>query len=412
MNHPETESSLPRRRAPRRAIAIISVAAAATLVLAACSPSKSSSSGSGTTAASGGSSAAAATLPAEVDVTSIQDLTGAVGSVGIATQNGMNLAVKQIAASGMLGSTKINITYKDTATTAAQAVSLMTAAAAGSAVAIFGPVSSQEAVAVAPIAQSSSVPTIFTQAGSDGIISAGNFNYRVTAPQQYYQPKMVDYLKAQGVKTVSFIYDSAVPTTKAITETTLPPLLKAAGITVKGSYGFATGTTDYSAYVSKVVTENPDAVGMEGTNPEVSPVITSLRNAGYKGKIFGGTSFGAASLKAAGDQAKGVVWATDFDPKSTFPQTVTFVKAYEDAYSGAVPTNYAAEGYDAVYLLAYGLKATKGTLSRATLQAGLAVAVKAGFSGALGPLTFEGNDLRQSGYLQTFDGTAVTSVTS
>ena len=37
---------------------------------------------------------------------------------------------------------------------------------------------------------------------------------------------------------------------------------------------------------------------------------------------------------------------------------------------------------------------------------------KAGFDGALGPLKFEGNDLRQEGYLQTFDGTAVQSVDS
>jgi branched-chain amino acid transport system substrate-binding protein len=219
---------------------------------------------------------------------------------------------------------------------------------------------------------------------------------------------MAAYLKTRGVKTVSFIYDSTVPTTKDITEKTLPPLLEQNGITVKGKYGFQLGTTDYSAYVSKVVGEKPDAVGVEGTNPEMSPIISSLRNAGYEGLIFGGTAMGAASLKAAGQQAKGVVWATDFDPKSDFPKTKKFVEDYT-AMFGSAPVNYAAEGYDAVYLLAYGLQKANST-DRAKVQAGMVETAKAGFDGALGPLTFEGNDLRQEGYLQTFDGTAVQSV--
>ena len=394
MKHDTKDLSVGRPRFAR-SVGIVGAAAALALVATACSPSD-----------SGGSSSDSG-LSGTVDVTSIQDLTGAVGPVGISTQNGMKLAEKQINDSGMLGDAKLKISYQDTQTKGDQAASLMSSAVSTKATAIFGPVSSQEAVVVAPIGQSAKVPTIFTQAGSDGVV-IGDYTFRVTAPQQYYQPKMAAYLKSKGIKTVSFIYDSTVPTTKDITEKTLPPLLEQNGITVKGKYGFQNGTTDYSAYVSKVVGEKPDAVGVEGTNPEASPIISSLRNAGYKGLIFGGTSFGAASLKAAGEQAKGVVWATDFDPKSDFPKTKQFVADYT-AMFGAPPVNYSAEGYDAVYLLAQGLKNANST-DRAKVQAGMAAAAKQGYDGALGPLKFEGNDLRQDGYLQTYDGTAVQPV--
>jgi branched-chain amino acid transport system substrate-binding protein len=407
-------------------IAVVSATSAIAVVLAGCSSSKKSGAAATTSAAPAASTSAAApaasgstsaapsvaatsaatggSLPSSISVTAIQDLTGAVGAVGIATQNGMNLAVKQINSSGMLGSTQLSISFKDTATTNAQAVSLMSAAAASNTVAIFGPVSSQESVAMAPIAQSSKVPTIFTQSGATGIIEAGNYNFRVTAPQAYFQPKLISYLSAHNIKSVDILYDTDVPTTKGLAEQTLPPLLKAANITVKGSYGIQTTTTDISAFASKIAGENPDAVGISDTNPGVSPAIIALRNAGYKGLIFGGSSFGAASLKAAGAQAKGVVWTTDFDPQSTFPQTVKFVADYKAAYGGAAPNNYAAEGFDAAYLLAYGLKDTTGALSRTTLQAGLTTAAMAGFSGALGQLTFQGNDLREAGYVETFDG--------
>jgi branched-chain amino acid transport system substrate-binding protein len=422
MKHLPTETR-PLARHRGTLIAVVSATSAIAVVLAGCSSSKKSGAAATTSAAAtsaaattasasaapsvAATSAAAgggASLPASIAVTAIQDLTGAVGAVGIATQNGMNLAVKEINSSGMLGSTQLSINYKDTATTSAQAVSLMSAAAASDSVAIFGPVSSQESVAMAPIAQTSKVPTIFTQSGADGVIAAGNFNFRVTAPQAYFQPKLVSYLTAHNIKTVDILYDTDVPTTKGLAEQTLPTLLKAANITVKGSYGIQTTTTDISAYVSKIAGENPDAVGISDTNPGVSPAIIALRNAGYKGLIFGGSSFGVASLKAAGAQAKGVVWTTDFDPQSTFPQTVKFVADYKAAYGGAAPNNYAAEGFDAAYLLAYGLKDTTGTLSRITLQAGLTTAAMAGFSGALGQLTFQGNDLREAGYVETYDG--------
>jgi branched-chain amino acid transport system substrate-binding protein len=385
------------RPRPGRLIGTIGSVAALALVASACSPSDS---GSGSGSGSG--------LSGTIDVLSIQDLTGAVGSVGIATQNGMKLAEKQVNDSGMLGDAKLKLRFEDTETKSDQAVSLMSSAVSTDVTAVFGPVSSQEAVAVAPIGQSAKIPTIFTQAGSKGVVDAGDYVFRVTAPQDYYQPNMAKHLKAVGIKTVSFIYDSTVPTTKGVTETVLPPLLQAQGISIKGSYGFQNGTTDYSAYVSKVVGEKPDAVGVEGTNPEASPIISSLRNAGYTGLIFGGTSFGAASLKAAGPLAKNVVWATDFDPKSDFPQTKKFVADYKAMFN-ADPVNYSAEGFDAVYLLAYGLK-NAGSTDREKVHAGMVQVTKDGYDGALGPLKFEGNDLRQEGYLQTYDGTAVQSV--
>ena len=419
MKHPHSGMRSLARTQRSQLIAVVGATSAIAIVLSGCSSSKKSSSASTSPAATAASTSSAATsaasspatggsLPSSIAVTAIQDLTGAVGAVGIATQNGMNLAVKQINASGMLGSTQLSINYKDTATTSAQAVSLMSAAAASDSVAIFGPVSSQESVAMAPIAQTSKVPTIFTQSGADGVIAAGNFNFRVTAPQAGFQPKLIAYLTAHNIKSVDLLYDTDVPTTKGLAENTLPPLLKAANITLKNPYGIQTTTTDISAYVSKIAGENPDAVGISDTNPGVSPAIIALRNAGYKGLIFGGSSFGAASLKAAGAQAKGVVWTTDFDPQSTFPQTVKFVADYKAAY-GSAPVNYAAEGFDAVYLLAYGLKDTTGGLTRTTLQAGLTTAAKAGFSGALGQLTFEGNDLREAGYVETFDGAGTVS---
>jgi len=189
MKHDTKDLSVGRPRFAR-SVGVVGAAAALALVASACSPSD-----------SGGSSGDSG-LSGTVEVTSIQDLTGAVGPVGISTQNGMKLAEKQINDSGMLGGAKLKISYKDTQTKSDQAASLMSSTVSTDVTAIFGPVSSQEAVVVAPIGQSAKIPTIFTQAGSKGVVDVGDYVFRVTAPQQYYQPKMAAYLKSQGINTV------------------------------------------------------------------------------------------------------------------------------------------------------------------------------------------------------------------
>jgi branched-chain amino acid transport system substrate-binding protein len=76
---------------------------------------------------------------------------------------------------------------------------------------------------------------------------------------------------------------------------------------------------------------------------------------------------------------------------------VKFVAAYK-AKSGKVPTSFVAEGYDAVWLLARGLKAA-GSKDRAKLRDGIEQVTKQGYAGAQGPLTFENRDVRGPGLL-------------
>ncbi len=69
-------------------------------------------------------------------------------------------------------------------------------------------------------------------------------------------------------------------------------------------------------------------------------------------------------LQATGDAAQGFyttgIWSIDTDN----PQSKAFVKAFKDAY-GRLPTDYAMQAYDTANLIATGLKATNGDLTRA-----------------------------------------------
>jgi branched-chain amino acid transport system substrate-binding protein len=138
--------------------------------------------------------------------------------------------------------------------------------------------------------------------------------------------------------------------------------------------------------------------------PQTPVAITQLRRAGYTGEVIGMSAMGSGNLKPAGQVAKGAVWPTDFTADQTAPSSVTFVQAYQAKY-GDKPNNYAAEGYDAMWFLARGIKQANSA-DRAKIQAGLAAVAKQGFDGAMGKLTFDGNDVRVPGSLATWNGSA------
>ena len=118
------------------------------------------------------------------------------------------LAIEEINTQGILGDSKIVLEKRDSASDTQTAVSQSTEAIADKSVsALLGPVLSSHAVAIAPLAERAQLPTIFTQAGSEGVV-IGDYTYRATAPMDTYFTKSLERLRDQGVETVSVLYNA------------------------------------------------------------------------------------------------------------------------------------------------------------------------------------------------------------
>jgi len=109
---------------------------------------------------------------------------------------------------------------------------------------------------------------------------------------------------------------------------------------------------DFSSELSKVAAEKPDAVFAFFPGGMGIAFSKQYAQAGLSGKQPLLTTFvvDALSLPAIGDSALGIVsggfWAPDFDNA----QSRKFVKNFEAKYK-RVPSNYAAQSYDAALLL-------------------------------------------------------------
>jgi branched-chain amino acid transport system substrate-binding protein len=345
-------------------------------------------------------SAKKATFPATVKAAATIDLTGPAAFAGLRIQDGLQLGLDEINASGSLGGVKLALDIIDTASTKQPTIDAMTRVANDDSVmAVLGPTGGAQTLAAAPIAQAKGLPEIAIESGAPGVIETGNFIFRITPPQASFVGVTADSLvKNRGTKKIALLYDDSNATLADLGKTVFPREFQSRGATIVGSETYRTGQLDYSAVITKLLQADPDTFGVLSVGADNATIVGQLRQAGFAGPIFGQSSMGAGNLNPVAAQAEGVTWSVTFDPTSTQPSVQKFVKAWQASKPDSAPNVYAAEAYDAIYLLAYAIqKAPEAT--RDGIRQGLEAATSAGFSGAVGTYTFSNRDARMEGHL-------------
>lgn len=147
---------------------------------------------------------------------------------------------------------------------------------------------------------------------------------------------------------------------------------------------------DYSAEIAQLQSEKPDAVyvfypGGMGVN-----FVKQYRQAGLLGKLplLSTSTVDGTTLPALKELAVGMVAGTPYSPDIENPQNRKFVADFTKKY-GRVPSQYAAQSYDAAILLDSALTKTGGKIdNREALRSALKAA---DFKSVAGPFRFNTN---------------------
>jgi branched-chain amino acid transport system substrate-binding protein len=374
------------------------------LVASACSSDSSTS----TNASGSNSSGSGGGLSGVITLITIPDNSGSLSVYGQAEVAGQQFAVDEINSTHFLGDATLKLEVIDATSDVQPAVDGMTKAVSEDAPVVFSPFFSTQVQSMVPIAQREKVPFIAVEAGVPGIVETGDYIFRITPPQSTLVHKTSQCMADLGVKKVAMIYQASNATISGLAKDTFPSLFKDANIDVVANEGYPTGTSDFSAIVSKVLSSNPDSIGVLPSGADAANIITQLNRQGYTGALFGQAGLNAAILKPAGAAADGTVWAASFSAGSTTPSSKKFTDAFTAA-KGAAPDNFNAESYDGVWLAARAIK-DAGSSDRAKVQASLVKLTQQGMDGAMGHVTFENRDARLDGVLIQFSGGATKVV--
>lgn len=342
-------------------------------------------------------------IASEITIAAVNDQSGPVGYAGISASQGARLAVDQINGQGFLGKgVTIDLTQSDPAGEIERAVSDITKAMSDNHVsAILGPTLGQQAAAVAPIVNQRQVPTVFTQSGSPGVVT-GDYTFRATAPMETYYTAGDKWLADNGFRKLSLIYNGTLPTYASLVKDVVKPDQDKYGLSVAQEVEVQSTTQDFTSQAQQIAAAKPEAVVMLLTAPQSVTFMKQLRQAGYTGQVLGSTNQSAGMIAPAGAAADGLVYPVDFSAAMATPESVSFVKDFTAEY-GESPDPYAAEGFDAIWWIARGIKASNDS-SREGVRDGLAKVAAEGFTGAMGDITFDGNDMRVPGVVVRWQG--------
>ena len=321
-----------------------------------------------------------------VQVGAIEILSGPNAAYGAAIRSGLDLALEEINAKGVLGGRKINLIIEDSAGNKDQAINAARKLIGrDKVVAIIGPTLSNEMFAAGPVANDRHIPIIGTSTTAVGITGIGPYVFRTSLPESAVIPVTLARAKARGVKTIALLYANDDAFSKSGFDT-MKAAAEQAGLNIVAIESFGSKDTDFSAQLTKIKALRPDAIGISALVEPVSGVLLQARQLGFGPDtlFIGGNGSNSPKLgEIAGTAADGLIVGSPWFVGKPDPVNQAFVAKFKAKY-GHDPDQFAAQAYDCMFILADAIDragAAEPEKIKDALQA-------AKHDGVMGPFTF------------------------
>jgi branched-chain amino acid transport system substrate-binding protein len=321
-------------------------------------------------------------IDAKIGVISI--LSGSGSAYGEAITNGFKLAQKEI---NEKGEVNIELVVEDSAGKQEQALSAAQKIMSDDeVVAILGPTLSTEMNVVGPEADLNGIPIMGTSTTAQGIPQIGEYVFRNSLPEEIAIPAAIKAaVEKYDAKKVALIYGNDDVLTKSGFDT-MEKTAKDMNLDIVTIETFQKGQSDYNAQLTKIKDLQPDLILSSALYNEGAVIMDQARKMGITVPFVGGNGFNSPQvIEIAGDASEGLIVATPWFGAKEDPKVQEFVKNYEAEY-GLAPDQFAAQAYDAMYIMAEGLK-NAGEADRDALRD--AIAEIKDLEGILGKFSFD-----------------------
>lgn len=285
-----------------------------------------------------------------IKIANIVELSGAGATSGTNFKNGVELAVKEINATGGILGRKIETSTSDTQSNPGIAKGLTTKAIDDGVFAVFGPVFSGSILVSMAETRRAEVPN-FTGGEAAAITKQGNpFVFRTSFTQDTAMPKVARYV-ARNLKarTVALIYvnnDFGKGGRDALAKA-LEPL----GVKIIADLSTEQSQVDFSAAVLKARQSNADVIFVYVNEEEAARALRELRKQGNTKPVVGETVLTSQKvIELAGDAANGAVAHVGLTVDAPTPAMRAFRAKFEKEYK-YVSDHNGIKGYTGVYIL-------------------------------------------------------------
>jgi branched-chain amino acid transport system substrate-binding protein len=288
--------------------------------------------------------------PEPIRIAAIVELSGAGATSGTNFRNGMELAVKEINASGGILGRPIEMNASDTQSNPGVAKGLAQKAVDDNVFAVFGPVFSGSILVSMAETRRAGVPN-FTGGEAAAITKQGNpFIFRTSFTQDTAMPKVARYLATKlKARTIALIYvnnDFGKGGRESLAKA-LEPL----GAKVVADISTEQSQVDFSAAVLKARQSGADAVFVYTNEEEAARALRELRKQGVTQPIVGETVLTSQKvIELAGEAANGAVAHVGLTVDAPIAGVRAFRAKFEKDYK-STPDHNGIKGYTGVYIM-------------------------------------------------------------
>lgn len=340
-----------------------------------------------------------------VKIGGIGPMTGPYANYGLSEKNGAELAVKEINEAGGIAGKQIELSYQDSQGESESAVNAYGKLMDWGMEVSLGCVLSGENASVVAAARDDDVLLITPSGSADKCIDGNDKAFRVCFYDSYQGAAAAQYIKDNNmVDTVGILYQSDNDYSVGLYNAFVAKCGEL-GITIAETQTFTSSTnTDFSTQVSALVSSGVKLVFIPLYAEEASTFLTQAHGKFADDVYF----FGADGLdgilgKVEQDTslANNVLMLTPFAADNPAENVQSFVKKYQEAY-GATPDQFAADAYDAIYVIKAAVEKA-GSTSGAALASALTSLTVDGVTGVM-TWTADGNTNKPASAILYYDG--------
>ncbi|MCK2220086.1 ABC transporter substrate-binding protein [Actinomadura sp. ATCC 31491] len=317
-------------------------------------------------ACGGGGNAGSGGGQGPIKVGLIVSLTGNYTPLGSEDKKAVELAVKQVNAQGGLLGRKVELVTRDDKTAPDQGIVAYNQIK-GDIDALIGPVFSNAALAVEPLAQRDKMPYLSLAPAQEQVEPVKSYIFVTPALSSMYAERYLQYIQAKGIKTIAVAWDSKSAYSVS-GHRSMTALAAKYGVKIAVDEPYETTNSDFSALFQHVRDSPAEALVFWGSG---APGVTAAKQyvaSGLKTPLFLTASqasklwlepMGAAAEGMTVQSAIGVVG--DALPAGKQKQVIDQMAGPYQQEHGYPPPQFAQDGYSASLLLFEAIRKAKST---------------------------------------------------
>lgn len=278
-------------------------------------------------------------------------LTGDASSYGISVQQGAQLAIEEINAAGGLNGVNFRLDMRDDKADAGEAQrAYLSLYEAGMQVSL-GSVISASCEAFGTKAAEDGLFFITPSASAASVIETGDTAFRVCFGDPDQGTLAAEELTSK-FKKIGAIYDTSDPYSSGIYDAFKAKMAELNVSYIEQSFD-KENKRDFSTQVSAL--KDCDVIFLPIYYTEAGLIAKTCAAKGCDAVLFGCDGLDGVATQIDASVKNKVKYITPFDVNSTDAQVSKFVSAYKAKYN-TLPDQFAADGYDAVYVIYNAMK--------------------------------------------------------